>query len=492
MPRPPLRRRRGAGSAGRLVVVAACSATTQRPHGGGVRRSTPRADIDRATRARDDRPSLTAPTRPRRPPTDRRADRRTPPNPARRRSTGSSSASQLEQATLDVPIDYDDPDGDTFTLFLVRRLADDQANKIGSLLINPGGPGAGGAEFAAGAEFVFDERAARALRHRRLGPAGHGLHRAGDRLHRRLRRVLRRVRHHARRRRRAPADRRPRRGLPGRSASTKNADILQHVGTNDSARDIDSIRRALGEDTISYFGFSYGSELGATWATLFPDTVRAAVLDGAADPTVGLRRGRPPAGAGASRARSATYLAQCSADPDCDVPQRRRRRGRVRRADGWRSTRSRSPSEPGRPDVDPRRRPAGRRPRRCTTTPAGPSCPRRWPTPRTATARALLTLWDSYYDRNAGRHVAELPRGLPDHQLHGRDRAPDRRRGRRHAPRVHEPSPRGSRRARPARTSARSTRRPSHRGSTSPAPVPGRSSSSAPPATRRRRWPARG
>ena len=64
----------------------------------------------------------------------------------------------------------------------------------------------------------------------------------------------------------------------------KNGPILQHVGTNDSARDMDSIRRALGEDKISYFGFSYGSELGATWATLFPHTVRAAVLDGAKDP----------------------------------------------------------------------------------------------------------------------------------------------------------------------------------------------------------------
>ena len=64
-----------------------------------------------------------------------------------------------------------------------------------------------------------------------------------------------------------------------------NADIIQFVGTNDVARDMDAIRRALGEDTLSYFGFSYGSELGATWATLFPDTVRAAVLDGAVDPT---------------------------------------------------------------------------------------------------------------------------------------------------------------------------------------------------------------
>ena len=59
-----------------------------------------------------------------------------------------------------------------------------------------------------------------------------------------------------------------------------NEGVTEHAGTNNSARDMDVLRRALGEETISYFGFSYGSELGATWATLFPDTVRAAVLDG--------------------------------------------------------------------------------------------------------------------------------------------------------------------------------------------------------------------
>ena len=58
------------------------------------------------------------------------------------------------------------------------------------------------------------------------------------------------------------------------------------MSTVDSARDIESLRRALGEETITYFGFSYGSELGATWTSLFPDTVRAAVLDAAVDPSL--------------------------------------------------------------------------------------------------------------------------------------------------------------------------------------------------------------
>ena len=85
--------------------------------------------------------------------------------------------------------------------------------------------------------------------------------RAVHRLHRRLRRLPRRHRRHPRRRCRASAAHRRRRGLR-RAVPGANEDILQFVGTNNSARDIDTIRRALGEDEVSYLGFSYGSELG--------------------------------------------------------------------------------------------------------------------------------------------------------------------------------------------------------------------------------------
>ena len=78
---------------------------------------------------------------------------------------------------------------------------------------------------------------------------------------------------------------------------------------------MDVIRR-VGEEQISYFGFSYGSELGAAWATLFPDTVRAMVLDGAADPTPipvqsNLQQLRGFEGA------LDNFLAQCSEDEGC-------------------------------------------------------------------------------------------------------------------------------------------------------------------------------
>lgn len=93
-------------------------------------------------------------------------------------------------------------------------------------------------------------------------------------------------------------------------------DLLSHIGTNNSARDIDAIRQALGEEQASYLGFSYGSELGAVWATLFPDTVRAAVLDGAAHPD---SEGTEPVKQqqlGFERVFN-SFLAQCSANSSC-------------------------------------------------------------------------------------------------------------------------------------------------------------------------------
>jgi pimeloyl-ACP methyl ester carboxylesterase len=79
---------------------------------------------------------------------------------------------------------------------------------------------------------------------------------------------------------------------------------------------MDAIRQALGEATISYFGFSYGSELGATWVTLFPDTVRAAVLDGAANPTADFITSGLQQTAGFENSIN-TFLAQCSENSDC-------------------------------------------------------------------------------------------------------------------------------------------------------------------------------
>jgi pimeloyl-ACP methyl ester carboxylesterase len=255
----------------------------------------------------------------------------------------------LETGSVEVPIDYDDPAKGTFDLFVLRHPAADPSQRIGTLLVNPGGPGFGGSVLAQVAENVYSPDLLDHFDIVGWDPRGTGLT--------------------------TPAidcidDYDPYfateyDGLSDEEARQKsedvavdfeqqceksNGDILQYVGTNNSARDMDMIRQALGEDTITYFGFSYGSELGATWATLFPDTVRAAVLDGAADPNADELEGRLQQSRGFEAALN-TFLAQCSDDPDCAFHNGGDAEGAY---DALIESLSENPipSDPGRPDVE--------------------------------------------------------------------------------------------------------------------------------------------
>ncbi|HET9547461.1 MAG TPA: alpha/beta hydrolase [Desertimonas sp.] len=221
----------------------------------------------------------------------------------------------LEEGRLEVPIDYADPDGDTFSLYLVRHLADDPDARIGSLLVNPGGPGFGGTILAESAEFIYSPDLLDNFDIVAWDPRGTGGsepaidcidnyddYYAGTDI--------------------TPDDDAERQQIIDVAESfaeqcvERNEAFIEFVGTNNSARDMDTIRRALGEDEISYFGFSYGSELGGTWATLFPETVRAAVLDGARDPNADEVDGSKQQAAG-FEATLTTFLAECSANSDC-------------------------------------------------------------------------------------------------------------------------------------------------------------------------------
>jgi pimeloyl-ACP methyl ester carboxylesterase len=93
--------------------------------------------------------------------------------------------------------------------------------------------------------------------------------------------------------------------------------ILPYISTKASAQDINSLRLALGEEKVSFFGFSYGSELGTTWATMFPETVRAIVVDGAVDPNASsIQEGM--AQAKGFEGQLATFLKQCSERTTCE------------------------------------------------------------------------------------------------------------------------------------------------------------------------------
>ena len=194
----------------------------------------------------------------------------------------SLATAKLECGRLSVPYDYANPDVGSFSLFLTRRLAEVSEWRIGSLLVNPGGPGFGGTSVAEQADWYLSSTLLERFDVVGWDPRGTG--------------------------KSTPAvdciddyDRYFGIDSPPNDAAAKqemidltqefvdrcverNGDMLKYISTEASARDMDSIRRALNEERISYFGFSYGSELGATWVTLFPDTVRAAVFDGASDP----------------------------------------------------------------------------------------------------------------------------------------------------------------------------------------------------------------
>jgi pimeloyl-ACP methyl ester carboxylesterase len=221
---------------------------------------------------------------------------------------------RVDEGWITVPVDYDDPQGDTIDLYLARHRASGEA--VGPMLANRGGPGAEGGSLARNADGYFD--AAITDNFDVIGWDPRGTGRSGgavdcidDGEHDRFFANLDVT----------PDDEAERQEIIDRSREFAERCIdrvehLQYVGTNNSARDIDAIRQALGAEQVTYFGFSYGSELGGVWATLFPTTVRAAVFDGATDPTAGPLEVTLQQGAGFEAALD-TFLAECSADAGC-------------------------------------------------------------------------------------------------------------------------------------------------------------------------------
>jgi pimeloyl-ACP methyl ester carboxylesterase len=187
-------------------------------------------------------------------------------------------------ATAQVPLDYDHPGGTTISLALIKQPAGSAARRIGSLFVNPGGPGGSGIDLVRGLgpslplelrgrfDIVgFDPRGVMRSTPLRcfssfdeavsvLPPFAFPY---------------------------APAElveqERSDRALVAACASHGGA-VRDHMSTADVARDMDLLRRAVGDSTLNYLGFSYGSYLGEVYANLFPDKVRALVVDGVVDP----------------------------------------------------------------------------------------------------------------------------------------------------------------------------------------------------------------
>ena len=191
-------------------------------------------------------------------------------------------------ATLTVPLDYRHPDGDTMDLALLKVPASDPDARIGSLVVNPGGPGAPGTQYAAQAAQVFGRPILDRYDVVGFDPRGTGGSDPVDCLSdAQLDDYIAMDPDPD-----TAAERSSYLGWVrtlGRGCVDRSGDLAAHVTTVEAARDMDVLRAALGESTMTYFGASYGTKLGATYADLFPDEVGRMVLDGAVDLSIGAR-----------------------------------------------------------------------------------------------------------------------------------------------------------------------------------------------------------
>ncbi len=220
-------------------------------------------------------------------------------------------------AEIRVPRDYAAPSSGYLNVSIIRAAATGPGARIGSLLINPGGPGGSGVEFVREglARFPdelrerfdivgFDPRgvnSSTAIRcidnldgHDALDPSPDD---AAE-----LDALVEAARVYA------------------KACARRNEATLPYLSTDAVARDLDMIRAAVGDDRLTYLGFSYGTLIGALYAELFPDNIRALALDGAVDPSQGLEAFRADQ-AKAFEGALSRFLNDCAAKPKCAFHQ---------------------------------------------------------------------------------------------------------------------------------------------------------------------------
>ena len=227
-----------------------------------------------------------------------------------------AAAAGLECASLQVPIDPAKPSGPSTELALIRQPSTGSASeRIGSLVINPGGPGGSGLEFLTSAAAAFPSELSDAFDLVSFDPRGVAASSpveclddaaaeeqlAGDLSPDTPEELSKAV-----------ADQKEFLA----ACKANSAELLTHMSTADVAADLDQLRIALGDEKLTYLGFSYGTAIGAVYATLYPQNARALVLDGSVSPK-STSEEEALAQAQGFENTLANFVTACNADTSC-------------------------------------------------------------------------------------------------------------------------------------------------------------------------------
>jgi len=221
----------------------------------------------------------------------------------------------LECASLEVPVSQDAPT--PTTRIELARKATNGSERIGSLIMNPGGPGGSGIEFLADAVSLIPESLASRFDLVSFDPRGVGesspVHcltdaQKDDSLEGDISPD-------------APAEftRAEKEQSTFRNGcEQENPDLIEHMSTADVTADLDHIRAALGDEKLTFLGYSYGTKIGAAYATLHPDRVRALVLDGAVSPSATVQEESTTQVQGFEHTLD-RFVTTCNADARCEL-----------------------------------------------------------------------------------------------------------------------------------------------------------------------------
>lgn len=199
-----------------------------------------------------------------------------------------------ECATTRLPLDYDQPKGATTEVALLRVKARDKQARIGSLFLNPGGPGGSGTDIALAAPYFLSDELLDRFDIVGIDPRGV----AASENVKCFPSVKDQTRAYAGLNVAFPWTKAEEKAYiasskaVGKACSTTGKRLTGAMSTAEVARDMDVLRRAVGDKKLSYLGFSYGSALGQYYANMFPDRVRALAIDGVLDPNAWVGQGK--------------------------------------------------------------------------------------------------------------------------------------------------------------------------------------------------------